>query len=238
MSGLSPELKQLVVVYRGAKRPSEADTGRIFEGLRSRLGDAAIAGTESVATSTGTGALVGKGVLAGLAGLAVLGGGVWFLATPAPQAESTETNTTASAAASLASAVVAPVVPAVSSSEPPPLASAVNEVLPVASAAPIRDVARPAASHHSRDRLAEEVALLSRAQAALRSGKPALALEVLSEHERKFSNGLLGEERIAARVRALCALGRSAEADAQLARLSPKSLHGQSPQACGSRKSN
>jgi hypothetical protein len=86
--------------------------------------------------------------------------------------------------------------------------------------------------------LAEEVALLSRAQAAIRNGKPTVALDVLNEHERKFGNGLLSEERIAARVRALCALGRTSEADAQLARLSPKSLHGQSPQACGSRKSN
>jgi hypothetical protein len=87
--------------------------------------------------------------------------------------------------------------------------------------------------------LAEEVAIIARAETALRSARPALALEVLNEHERKFGNGLLAEERIAARAQALCALGRTAEADAQLTQLSPNSLHGQpSQKACGPRKSN
>jgi hypothetical protein len=80
---------------------------------------------------------------------------------------------------------------------------------------------------------------MSRAEVAINSGRPAAALEVLSEHERKFGNGLLKEERIAARVQALCALGRNAEAEAQLAQLSSKSLHEtESRQACGWRKSN
>ena len=66
---------------------------------------------------------------------------------------------------------------------------------------------------------------------------PARLSRLLNEHERRFGNGLLAEERIAARIQALCALGRTTEADAQLARLSPKSLHGEpARQACSSRK--
>jgi len=84
----------------------------------------------------------------------------------------------------------------------------------------------PAAAHRTRDNLAAEVELLSRAETALHNGKPGAALQVLNEHARKFSNGLLKEERIAARVQALCALGYRSEADAQMALLSPKSLHG------------
>ena len=100
-----------------------------------------------------------------------------------------------------------------------------------------RSDARAVASHHGRDNLSEEVAILSRAETELHAGRPAVALRLLDEHERKFGNGLLAEERIAARVQALCALGRTTEADAQLARLSPKSLHGeQARQACSSSK--
>jgi len=96
---------------------------------------------------------------------------------------------------------------------------------------------RVAAFHHSRDALAQEVALLSRAAAALHDGNPTQALVALNEHEQKFPRGWLAEDRTAARIRALCALGRSTEADAVAARLSPTSLHGQPVQgACGTRK--
>ena len=88
-------------------------------------------------------------------------------------------------------------------------------------------------ARRNRDRLSEEVSLLSRAETALHSGKLEAALTLLDEHERKFTSGLLAEERIAARVQALCALGRKAEADAQLVRLSSQSLHAsRAPQAC------
>jgi outer membrane protein assembly factor BamD (BamD/ComL family) len=58
----------------------------------------------------------------------------------------------------------------------------------------------------------DEIALVSRAHAALTSGDPASALALLAEHARRFPNGALGEEREATRVLALCALGRTAEA--------------------------
>jgi hypothetical protein len=71
---------------------------------------------------------------------------------------------------------------------------------PVASAAPVPSTLR------------EEAALLQRAQRALAAKDPELALSLLTEHERRFSTGALGEERQAAKILALCALGRVGEA--------------------------
>jgi hypothetical protein len=87
--------------------------------------------------------------------------------------------------------------------------------------------------------LAQEVAILSRAGTELHAGRPAAALEVLDEHQRKFPRGVLTQERGAARIQALCALGRMKEARAGLARLArafPGSPHvARARKACGSR---
>jgi len=240
MSGLSPELREFVQVSRSAIRPSEADSARILETLRAQLGDAAIVGVQTAqaaVTSASTSLLFGKGSLMGLVGLAMLGG-IWFFAAHNSRATLRETNAVTSVATT-ASASIALAPSLISSNMPLSPEMEAGGVAAVANVAPDGDKLRPSASHHVHDRLAEEVAIIARAETALRSGRPALALEVLNEHERKFGNGLLAEERIAARAQALCALGRTAEADAQLTQLSPNSLHGQpSQKACGSRKSN
>ena len=236
MSELSLELKALVVASKNASRPTEADSARVLGALRLRLGDAAVMGAEAaqaaVASDT-TGLLFGKVSAIALAGLALLGG-LWFFTPRARQAASIEASAAPSAAATIqAATTLAPSAISLSAaSSTPPEAS---EVAAAAAPAPTPDDAE-ARPHHARDRLAEEVALLSRAETALHSGNAALALQVLGEHERKFRDGLLAEERIAARIQALCKLGRKTEADAQLAQLSPKSLHGEpSRRACGSR---
>src|SRR6185369_7565739 len=83
------------------------------------------------------------------------------------------------------------------------------------------------------DRLAEEVALLSRATSALRAGRAAEALKFLDEHQRKFPKGVLGVERRGARAQALCALKRVGEGRAELARLAPQSpAAGRAKQVC------
>jgi hypothetical protein len=69
------------------------------------------------------------------------------------------------------------------------------------------------------DSLPEEVRLLSKAEQQLHGGHADDALRTLGEHERRFPGGFLAEERLAARVQALCALGRTAEAKADLAKL-------------------
>jgi hypothetical protein len=92
-----------------------------------------------------------------------------------------------------------------------------------ASAAPIAKLARPEPGvvpvRRAQDHLAEEVAILSRATSELHAGRAASALKAISDHQRKFPNGLLSEERRAARAQALCALGRRGEAEVELGRL-------------------
>jgi hypothetical protein len=87
------------------------------------------------------------------------------------------------------------------------------------------------------DPLVEEIAILSKATSALRAGNPSEGLRLLNEHQRKFPSGRLAEERRAARIQALCALGRRTEAEAELARLahsSPRSPHlARAQRACG-----
>lgn len=55
--------------------------------------------------------------------------------------------------------------------------------------------------------LSAELALLQRAERALRAGEPALALSFLAELEREYPETRLGEERRAARLMAHCARG-------------------------------
>ncbi|HEY3493660.1 MAG TPA: hypothetical protein VGK73_03195 [Polyangiaceae bacterium] len=75
--------------------------------------------------------------------------------------------------------------------------------------------------------LREEAALLQQAQRALAAGDPKRALALLAEHERMFPSGVLGEERAAARILALCASGDEDQARAlarALTSASPSSL--------------
>jgi hypothetical protein len=83
------------------------------------------------------------------------------------------------------------------------------------------------------DSLGEEVQILSRAERELHNGRPALALKALDEHQRRFSSGALAQERSAARIQALCALGRTSEARAESVKLMRSSPN--SPQAAQAR---
>ena len=74
--------------------------------------------------------------------------------------------------------------------------------------------------------VAGEIALLNEAQRALASGQADRALQLLDRHARDFPRGSLVEERAAARIIALCALGRVTAARAEAAafvRKSPES---------------
>jgi len=235
MSDLSPELRELVLAGKGATLPTAADSARIFELLRTRLGEAAFASAETgqaVAASSSAGVVTGKLATLGIAGLALLGGFLFFSARNHRAAPS-DSNSAPRAAATELAPQAAPLLPQAPSSTTAEAAATPG------SNDGVRTEPRPSASHHPKDSLSEEVAILSRAETALHSGQPDVALKLLNEHERRFGNGLLAEERIAARIQALCALGRTADANAQLAHLSPKSLHGeQASQACGPRRAN
>jgi hypothetical protein len=59
------------------------------------------------------------------------------------------------------------------------------------------------------DAHAVELAILQRARAAVASARFSAALESIAEHQRRFPNGLLQEEREALRVKALAGLGET-----------------------------
>lgn len=63
-----------------------------------------------------------------------------------------------------------------------------------------------------------EMRLVREAQESLRNGKPEQALQLLDRHQVEHPNGALGEERSAARVVALCSLGRTHEAQQEAER--------------------
>ena len=62
------------------------------------------------------------------------------------------------------------------------------------------------------EHLGGELPLIEQAQQALQEGNPQRTLSLLGEHERKFPNGMLSEERLAGKALALCQLGQVAEA--------------------------
>lgn len=219
MSNLSPEARALLHAGRAATRPTPADRERITAALRVRIGDAQLPSdtqaSGGVAQAPATSAIGWPAISAMVAGLFVAGAGLWF---------------------ALGSAHVAP-VPATVGASPPPVVPAPQPAKPEEpEISPLPAAEAPAPSSAARrpsDRLAEEVAILSRAETELHAGRYSSALRVLDEHERKFPRGTLAQERLAARIRALCALGRTADADAALARLSRSSVHeGRTRAAC------
>ena len=252
MSRLTPEAEELVRAGRSVLRPGDADRERVFQALQQRL-DAAGVGTEGGMAELSRAPAAAKVTLAKvssvLVGLGVVGAGLFLALRPGPPANAdAERPVPPAVMAPASTAGDAPVQPERSpadvahaaSEEPAPAPPTRPVEAPDSRAAKPR--AQPArrtpAMARSEDSLAREVALLSRAGAELHAARPAAALLALAEHERKFPSGALAEERAAARARALCALGRTKEAQAELARLeraSPGSPHAvRAARACAS----
>lgn len=225
MSELSEAARALIRDGQSVLRPSLDDRARVASALAARLGETAV-----VASTAAVGSAAGRwlpwqkvaGVVAagGLLGL----GASWALLEP----EAPRELPVASRPVRSLNAVSTPVSPPAPADEtaPTPLASPPTQGF-VSSAKPM------AAS----DRLAEEVAILSKATSELRGGRAGAALRLLDDHQRRFPGGRLVEERRAARIQALCALGSRAAAESELARLarsSPRSPHlARAQQACG-----
>jgi hypothetical protein len=205
--------------------PNTADRERIARALRERLdGFEAPSGGALALTNVATG-FARKGLA--LVGAVLVVGGVVV---------SSSGNRLASVAHGSPPARLTMAAPRVEAASPPTTPAVEDTSTPRAVEAPPLDP-RTAGARRRSDRLAEEVAILSRAEKEFHAGRPASALQVLEEHRRKFPGGALVQERIAARVHALCALGRTTEAESELARLervSPGSLQeGRAREACG-----
>jgi hypothetical protein len=207
---MTPDAEELLRVGRESFKPSDADRARVFESLSAQIGDVGLVGGLSTTAAKSAWLPLSATVV----GLGLLGGGLYLAFSPQPSAPPTKP---------------APVDPPVV--EPKLDAPAEEPKLP----APRTTGGNVSTGRV--DHLAEEVAILSRAGADLHSGRAASALKALDEHQRKFPGGALSQERSAARVQALCALGRMKEAEAELKRLSrmsPRSPHeARARKACG-----
>jgi len=226
---LSPAAKALIQRGKGSVDPNPVDQDRVFAALQGRIATGEGA-TEPAPNSPPTlppkpwGLISVGGVGAGLVAAAV----AWGLAPEAP------------------SAALAPAPPAAFTPAPAPARETGGDVetAPAKSdvakgTPPPAEPARLAPHRSDADQggpartgpLAEEVALLSRATAALHAGDGEDALRAVAEHQQKFPRGVLSEERRSARAQALCLLGRTSEAKRELDRLSPTS-----PQAARARE--
>ena len=228
---LSDEARRIVDDARAAYGPSHEDRARVGATLPLHLAAAvgAAASTASSAAAAPVGFLAGKGALLGLTVLVVVGGasvGYWW----------SRSETRGARAPSAASAVSTPAARTTNQPDPP-------ESRPSATVKTL-SLQAPARGNRSRSTLAAratstkvamsepgpdvagEIALLNQAQRALASGQADRALQLLDRHARDFPRGSLAEERAAARIIALCALGHVTAARAETAafvRKSPES---------------
>lgn len=225
MASLTPEASAILKAGRSALRANSADRERVAAALRTQLG-AEVLPPKHLAEPIARGAIQ-RFVPGAAVGVCVLGCALFFaLHRPSSSV--------------VARAQVEPQSPAVAASGAPTLPadptieSAGTDLAPRAASA----VALPAAQASSsaapqQDKLAKEVALLARATSALSAGRPGDALKALNEHQRRFPNGILNEERRAAKAQALCSLGRLSDGRAELAHLAPHSpAASRAKQAC------
>jgi hypothetical protein len=211
---LSSKAQALLSSGRVALRPTDADRSRVQNALQARL---------SVVVPQPRFAGPRWQQLSGIIGIGLVGGVLFF----AFRHGAGKVNVAPRRVAPIAVRAAAPM----SETQPEQAALA-----PALAAQPVPVVAEPVLllAHPAQGSLAQEVALLSRATSDLHRGNAAAALQVLNEHWRKFPNGLLSEERRGARAQALCLLGRTSEAQAELARLTPQSpAAARAKQACG-----
>jgi hypothetical protein len=236
MSDLSPDARELLLVAREEDGP----TPRERERLRRAVFSAVAAGSTMLGSAgAAAGGLAAGGAKLSLVGgvaakMSAAPLAIWFavgagagVATLTPVAayryatgssaeespalvttESTVRREMPAPAHEPPAEVAPPVVPTVAATEPdraPEVASLTN----TQSERPRVDAPPPPLE---RPALGAELDLLGAAQRELAAGRADGALTRLSEHERRFPSGALTGERLAARVFALCALGRSAEA--------------------------
>ena len=221
MAALSPKAQAVIQDGLQELRPAAGERGRLEALLDARLSAIAppVYQEPSPVRAGGWRLMTSLGV-----GVALVGGAAFLMLRPKPSPAPVAMSS------SLASQPSAPPI-AVQPEAPAPEVTAV--VVPEPARAAKAQVEPQAPAARPQDRLAQEVALLSRATSDLRAGRAANALKLLDEHQRKFPNGVLGVERRAVRAQALCTLKRVGEGRAELAHLAPQSpAAGRAKQLC------
>lgn len=238
------DLDGLLRVVRPAEEPSARDRETVRQGLQRRI--AAHAPEPELPPLDSAGSWRAKwplalGSVAGVAGVIALG--LWLgrrepLATHAPleRAGTARLPAPREAQPDLAEEPEFEPLPAPAVASPRPAAASKRKAAPLPAAATATRAARgpshveagPAVTSPTLN-LAAESRGLGEVQAALRDGKPARALELLSVQDQQFAGGVLVEERAAARAMALCAAAQHAagrSAAAAFARSYPNSALG------------
>jgi hypothetical protein len=222
----SPDRAALIRAGRAAFRPDPSDRQRVLQSLTGALGPGALsdgAGHAKLTKSIAPAASPVPAWVLGALGALAIGGAIVVTAHPWAR---TPSQAAVSVARSLPSAEPTPSPPI-----PPPANADDRAAEPRRAEGPSgapKAPARSSAASTFPDSLPEEVRMLSRAEEQLNSGHADEALRTLADHERRFPGGALAEERMAARVQALCALGRLAAARTELARFAeayPRSPH-------------
>lgn len=202
-SNLSREATELVDHGRRALRPTAMDKARVYAALQGRLTPV---GQPEPPPPAGGSTALGKliafttGLVATVALVAVYRSRPSEPpAAPEPAVEASKSEVTGTAPTAVTEAVAAE-----NSARADDVASS-----------PAKPVARSTVG----DRLAEEAALLTRAEKAFHSGNLKGALALVDEHRKKFPKGALVQERVNLRMQVLCGLGRDGEAQSEQSRL-------------------
>ncbi len=216
MTGLGPESKAVLDAARQGDDPTEADRERVRAAIASRLAAGAAAGLGLATAARSSTAALRAGLaakaLVGVALVCAIGASAVMLARTSPSPAAPAVGVAAPPPAPIAPPALAPTDTSDgwNGSRGPATPGGLHptaRVAPVAASAAASARSAPATAD-----VAAEVRLLGEAHTAMRGGQAEQALVLLDEHARRYPKGALGEERDAARVAALCALGRTSEA--------------------------
>lgn len=207
---MSPETRDFLATVRGAEDPGPADEDRVLGALEASIAGsppslAPEAASVSKVAAAGTG--TGLKVLAALLGVSV---SAVLVASAVSSGPSESRLAAPSQRAPVVNAPARPSALEVPGAAPAVSLPAPSQVLSRPSAAPSWRPSAPSTTASSSASLREEIALLAAVQSALERGDGAEALRRLEQHA--TSDRQFVAERRAARIAALCLLGRVAEA--------------------------
>jgi hypothetical protein len=245
MSELGPEAREILRNGRDGDGPSPVDRARIHSSLMAAIAAGAAttaagqasAGTTSAVSDLGLSASVGavkpiatslfgsvfaKGVMILFLGA---GGAGALLAWSHGNSSRMPVEPRITDKPTVSTLETAAPVPPVASPEPPADKPVEAPVIASAAVVPAKPLSihgaasapAPKTTEETADSLIAETQRLREAHGALRGGDPEKALALLSEQAAEVEGQKLREERAAARVIALCKLGRVDEANAEAA---------------------
>lgn len=209
---LSRDAGELVREGRRALRPTDADKARVLAAIQSRLvGGQLIPQADAPAPpaeASGAGLTVSKLAALTAGTLAAVTAFVLFVRGQT-EAQPLEPALAATSSVAMPSATPSTPVPELHALSTQPAQVVTPRTPPVGSTNRVADS----------DRLAEEVALLTRAEKEFHAGNFKLALAATDEHRQKFPKGVLAPERVNLRVQLLCSMGRNDDAHSEATRL-------------------